>query len=77
SCYSHSDAVNGRYLQKAINAVTNLIGGSGGSSSGGSTGGNTGSGSTGGSSSSDKTYISNGEVINVQSFLNVRKGPGT
>lgn len=68
SCYSHSDAVNGRYLQKAINAVTNLIGGSGGSSLGGS---------TGGSSSSDKTYISNGEVINVQSFLNVRKGPGT
>lgn len=64
SCYSHSDAVNGRYLQKAINAVTNLIGGSGGSS-------------LGGSSSSDKTYISNGEVINVQSFLNVRKGPGT
>ncbi|MDO6338451.1 SH3 domain-containing protein [Clostridium perfringens] len=77
SCYSHSDAVNGRYLQKAINAVTNLIGGSGGSSSGGSTGGNTGSGSTGGSSSSDVTYIANGEVINVQSFLNVRKGPGT
>ena len=64
SCYSHSDAVNGRYLQKCINAVTNLIGGSGGSSSGGS-------------SSSDITYISNGEVINVQSFLNVRKGPGT
>ena len=77
SCYSHSDAVNGRYLQKAINAVTNLIGESGGSSSGGSTGGNTGSGSTGGSSSSDITYISNGEVINVQSFLNVRKGTGT
>lgn len=77
SCYSHSDAVNGRYLQKSINAVTNLIGGSGGSSSGGSTGGNTGSGSTGGSSSSDVTYIANGEVINVQSFLNVRKGPGT
>ncbi|MCX0362051.1 SH3 domain-containing protein [Clostridium perfringens] len=77
SCYSHSDAVNGRYLQKAINAVTNLIGGSGGSSSGGSTGGNTGLGSTVGSSSSDITYISNGEVINVQSFLNVRKGPGT
>ena len=68
SCYSHSDAVNGRYLQKAINAVTNLIGGSGGSSSGGS---------TGGSSSSDAMYIANGEVINVQSFLNVRKGPGT
>ncbi|MGU8571899.1 DUF3289 family protein, partial [Clostridium perfringens] len=76
SCYSHSDAVNGRYLQKSINAVTNLIGGSGGSSSGGSTGGSSGSDSTGGSSSSDITYISNGEVINVQSFLNVRKGPG-
>lgn len=73
SCYSHSDAVNGRYLQKAINAVTNLIGGSGGSSSGG----NTGSGSTGGSSSSDVSYEATGEVINVQSFLNVRKGPGT
>ncbi len=26
SYYSHSDTVNGRYLQKAINAVTNLIG---------------------------------------------------
>ena len=77
SCYSHSDAVNGRYLQKSINAVTNLIGGSDGSSSGGSTGGSSGSDIIGGSSSSDKTYISNGEVINVQSFLNVRKGPGT
>lgn len=77
SCYSHSDAVNGRYLQKSINAVTNLIGGSDGSSSGGSTGGSLGSDIIGGSSSSDKTYISNGEVINVQSFLNVRKGPGT
>ncbi|MDG6890954.1 Bacteriocin BCN5 [Clostridium perfringens] len=77
SCYSHSDAVNGRYLQKSINAVTNLIGSSDGSSSGGSTGGSSGSDIIGGSSSSDKTYISNGEVINVQSFLNVRKGPGT
>ncbi|MFH5972276.1 SH3 domain-containing protein, partial [Clostridium perfringens] len=56
---------------------TNLIGGSDGSSSGGSTGGSLGSDIIGGSSSSDKTYISNGEVINVQSFLNVRKGPGT
>lgn len=28
SFYSYSDAVNGRYLQKSINAVTNLIGGS-------------------------------------------------
>ncbi|GAA0068429.1 hypothetical protein UT300002_32170 [Clostridium perfringens] len=27
SCYSHSDAVNGRYLQKAINTVINLMGG--------------------------------------------------
>ncbi|MBO3304508.1 SH3 domain-containing protein [Clostridium perfringens] len=66
SCYSHSDAVNGRYLQKSINAVTNLIGGS----SGGSTGGDSGS-------SSDVAYTATGEVINVQSFLNVRKGPGT
>lgn len=64
SCYSHSDAVNGRYLQKSINSVTNLIGGSGGNISGGS-------------SSSDIKYIAAGEVINVQSFLNVRKGPGT
>ena len=27
SCYSHSDAVNERYLQKTINTVTNLMGG--------------------------------------------------
>ncbi|AMN30888.1 SH3 domain-containing protein [Clostridium perfringens] len=32
---------------------------------------------TGDISSSDMTYIAAGEVINVQSFLNVRKGPGT
>ncbi|MCS4586123.1 SH3 domain-containing protein [Clostridium perfringens] len=32
---------------------------------------------TGDISSSDMTYIATGEVINVQSFLNVRKGPGT
>ncbi|XZI87769.1 DUF3289 family protein (plasmid) [Clostridium perfringens] len=76
SCYSHSDAVNGRYLQKSINAVTNLIGGSGGSSSGGSTGGSSGSDSTGGSSSSDVRYRADGKVIGVQTFLNVRKGPG-
>ncbi|HAT4186711.1 TPA: SH3 domain-containing protein [Clostridium perfringens] len=64
SCYSHNDTVNGRYLQKSINAVTNLIGSSEGNISGGS-------------SSSDVTYIAAGEVINVQSFLNIRKGPGT
>ncbi|HHD2752364.1 TPA: M14 family zinc carboxypeptidase [Clostridium perfringens] len=49
STKSHSDVVDGRYLQKITNAVTNLIGGSSGSSSGGSTGGGTGAGSTGGS----------------------------
>ena len=64
STRSHSDVVNGRYLQKIINAVTNLIGNSGGSSTGGDIG-------------SDETYITTGEVINVQTFLNVRKGPGT
>ena len=64
STRSHSDVVNGRYLQKIINAVTNLIGNSGGSSTGGDIG-------------SDETYITIGEVINVQTFLNVRKGPGT
>ncbi|WP_415338180.1 SH3 domain-containing protein, partial [Clostridium perfringens] len=74
STKSHSDVVNGRYLQKITSAVTNLIGGSGGSSSGGSTGGGTG---LGGSSAPDITYITHGEVIDVQSFLNVRKGPGT
>ena len=63
STKSHSDVVNGRYLQKIINAVTNLIGGSGGSSSGGS-------------SFSDVSYEATGEVINVQSFLNVREGAG-
>lgn len=64
STRSHNDVVNGRYLQKIINAVTNLIGGSDGSSTGGDTG-------------SDETYITTGEVIDVQTFLNVRKGPGT
>ncbi|HFR3986066.1 TPA: hypothetical protein ACHVIO_002047, partial [Streptococcus suis] len=64
STRSHSDVVNGRYLQKIINAVTNLIGNSGGSSTGGDIG-------------SDETYITTGEVIDVQTFLNVRKGPGT
>ncbi|MCS4586119.1 SH3 domain-containing protein [Clostridium perfringens] len=32
---------------------------------------------TGDISSSEVTYIAVGKVINVQSFLNVRKGPGT
>ncbi|EJT5935166.1 Bacteriocin BCN5 [Clostridium perfringens] len=32
---------------------------------------------TGDISLSESTYIAEGEVINVQSFLNVRKGPGT
>ena len=69
SCYSHATAVNGNYAGKVINAISAIIGTSGGSSSGGST--------SGGSSSSDVGYTATGTVINVQSNLNVRKGPGT
>lgn len=69
SCSCHADAVNGNYAGKVINAISAIIGTSGGSTSGGST--------SGGSSSSDVGYTATGTVINVQSNLNVRKGPGT
>ena len=69
SCFSHATAVNGNYAGKVINAISAIIGTSGGSTSGGST--------SGGSSSSDVGYTATGTVINVQSNLNVRKGPGT
>ena len=61
--------MNGNYAGKVINAITAITGTSGGSASGGS--------STGGSSLTDVNCTATGTVINVQSNLNVRKGPGT
>ncbi|MDK0981226.1 SH3 domain-containing protein [Clostridium perfringens] len=64
STRSHSDVVNGRYLQKIINAVTNI----------------TGSSSVGeieSPTTSDAEFETMGRVVDVQTFLNVRKGPGT
>ncbi|MDZ5255151.1 SH3 domain-containing protein [Clostridium sp. LIBA-8841] len=69
STKSHSDVVNGRYLQKITNAVTNLIGGSGGSSSGGSDIDDL---------APNKTEVyAKGMVTGIETSLNVRKGPGT
>ena len=71
--YSYGEVIGRNYIGKTFNAIINILknnpnGGSVDSS-------NTSSG--GNNSSVDTAYIETGEVINVQSFLNVRKGPGT
>ncbi|MDU5100780.1 MAG: SH3 domain-containing protein, partial [Peptoniphilus grossensis] len=71
--YSYGEVISRNYIGKTFNAIINILknnpnGGSVDSS-------NTSSG--GNNSSVDTTYIETGEVINVQSFLNVRKGAGT
>ncbi|MDK0785060.1 polymorphic toxin type 44 domain-containing protein [Clostridium perfringens] len=69
--YSYNDVINKNYIGKTFNGIINIIKNNpnGGDVDNG--------GNSGGSSSSDVRYIAAGEVINVQSFLNVRKGPGT
>ena len=71
--YSYGEVIGRNYIGKTFNAIINILknnpnGGSVDSS-------NTSSG--GNNSFVDTAYIETGEVINVQSFLNVRKGPGT
>lgn len=69
--YSYGEVISRNYIGKTFNAIINILKSNpnGGDVDNG--------GNSGGSSSSDVTYIAAGEVINVQSFLNVRKGPGT
>ncbi|MCJ8341706.1 MAG: SH3 domain-containing protein [Cetobacterium sp.] len=69
--YSYGEVISRNYIGKTFNAIINILKSNpnGGDIDNG--------GNSGGSSSSDVTYIAAGEVINVQSFLNVRKGPGT
>ncbi|MGU8559459.1 SH3 domain-containing protein, partial [Clostridium perfringens] len=71
--YSYGEVISRNYIGKTFNAIINILknnpnGGSVDSS-------NTSSG--GNNSSVDTAYIETGEVINVQSFLNIRKGAGT
>ncbi|MDK0846632.1 SH3 domain-containing protein [Clostridium perfringens] len=69
--YSYSEVLSRNYVGKTFNAIINILKNNpnGGDVDNG--------GNSGGSSSSDVTYTAAGEVINVESFLNVRKGPGT
>lgn len=69
--YSYGEVISRNYIGKTFNAIINILKSNpnGGDVDNG--------GNSGGSSSSDVTYIAAGEVINIQSFLNVRKGPGT
>ncbi|WP_341478373.1 SH3 domain-containing protein [Clostridium perfringens] len=77
--YSYGEVISRNYIGKTFNAIINILknnpnGGSVDSRNSGN-GGST--SSEGSSSSADISYTATGEVINVQSFLNVRKGPGT
>lgn len=77
--YSYGEVISRNYIGKTFNAIINILKNNpnGGSVDSGNSGNGGSTSSEGSSSSADISYTATGEVINVQSFLNVRKGPGT
>ena len=77
--YSYGEVISRNYIGKTFNAIINILKNNpnGGSVDSGNSGNGGSASSEGSSSSADISYTATGEVINVQSFLNVRKGPGT
>ncbi|WP_447406040.1 SH3 domain-containing protein [Clostridium perfringens] len=77
--YSYGEVISRNYIGKTFNAIINILKNNpnGGSVDSGDSGNGGSTSSEGSSSSADISYTATGEVINVQSFLNVRKGPGT
>lgn len=77
--YSYGQVISRNYIGKTFNAIINILKNNpnGGSVDSGNSGNGGSTSSEGSSSYADILYIATGEVINVQSFLNVRKGPGT
>ncbi|MDK0981187.1 SH3 domain-containing protein, partial [Clostridium perfringens] len=77
--YSYGEVISRNYIGKTFNAIINILKNkpNGGSVDSGNSGNGGSTSSEGSSSSADISYTATGKVINVQSFLNVRKGPGT
>ena len=77
--YSYGEVISRNYIGKTFNAIINILKNNpnGGSVDSGNSGNSGSTSSEGSSSSADISYTATGKVINVQSFLNVRKGPGT